>query len=282
MDLSIIIVNFNSKDLADTCIRTIFHFPIAAEFEVILVDNASMDGSAEYLTDRWGNNKHFSIIRNAQNLGFGKANNIGIRQARGKMIATLNPDIEVHENTFNTLLKYMQEHSASGLIGPQLVYEDGVVQDSYRTFPRLFDILIKRTFLKRVPWLKNRLRRYLMWSKDKQKTENVDWLVGAFWLVRKTALDQTGHFDERFFLFFEDVDLCRRMWAKKWEVVYVPKAIATHHHERLSSGGLKEIFTKKTVRIHIQSALKYFWKWTGGKSTVHSRQSTVGSRTSKD
>jgi GT2 family glycosyltransferase len=267
MDLSIIIVNYNSKANTDTCIRKILHYPIQGSYEIIVVDNYSTDGSMPYLKERWENKDEVRFIDNPSNLGFGQACNKAIQSSQSQYIGILNPDIEVREHTITILLRYLNDHPEAGIVGPQLLYEDGTVQDSYRTFPNIFDIIIKRTVLKKIPTLQRRMKRYLMWEKNKNTCEPVDWLVGAFWVMRRSAIEKTGLFDPRFFLFFEDVDMCRRVRQAGYEIVYNPESRATHHHERLSAGGVKEVFSKKMIRIHIASALKYFWKWAWKKKT---------------
>lgn len=261
MGITIVIVNYNDKEHTDTCIRTILRFPIQMDFHIVVVDNASIDGSVEYLRERWEESHKVSFIVQRKNIGFGRACNVAIEQSNGTYIAIVNPDVEVRNNTFNTLLDYLDYFPDVGIVGPQLQYEDGTVQDSYRTFPRLLDIIVKRTFLRRMKIFQKRIRQYLMWDKDKNRIEPVDWLVGAFWIIRRSILKRTGVFDPRYFLFFEDVDLCRRVWLQGYKVVYVPATSALHHHTRLSEGGIKALFTKKVVRIHVISAMKYLWKW---------------------
>ncbi|HEC21262.1 MAG TPA: hypothetical protein ENI70_01980, partial [Candidatus Peregrinibacteria bacterium] len=167
------------------------------------------------------------------------------------------------EGGIEKMLHYMKWHRKVGILGPQLIYEDSTIQDSYRKFPGITDVVFKRTFLVKLPLSRKRLARYLMHGKNSEKTERVDWIVGAFLMIRKKALDQVGGFDPRFFLFFEDTDLCRRMGEKGWKVVYFPKAKATHHHQRLSGGSFSQALKKKTFRVHLASGMKYFWKYLG-------------------
>ncbi|MBI4129268.1 glycosyltransferase [Candidatus Peregrinibacteria bacterium] len=123
------------------------------------------------------------------------------------------------------------------------------------------DLLIKRTFLRHI--FPGRMRRYLQWDLDPGMVRDVDWVVGACLLIRRTLLDQIGSFDPRFFLFFEDIDLCRRSWEVGKRVVYFPKVTAMDRKHRLSEGGLFSLLFHRTGRAHIRSALSYFWKWRG-------------------
>ena len=171
----------------------------------------------------------------------------------------LNPDIKVGKNTFSTLINYMEQNLRVGVAGPRLVYPNGQIQDNYRVFPRFIDLVIKRTFLRKL-FLK-RMRRYLMWEKDSRQSEPVDWLTGAFQVFTRKALEAVGPKDERFFLFMSDVDICRRVWDKGFEVHFMGATEALHNDSRLSAGGILDFFRKKTMRIHLKDAFKYYLKY---------------------
>lgn len=255
--LSIIVLNYRQKDFCDRCLQSIFSHPIAVPFEVIVIDNASGDNSVEFLHEKWSTKAR--IIANESNEGFGKGHNKAIKEAKGSYICIMNPDIEVHENTLNLLLEYLKTHEECGIVGPQLIYPDGTIQDSYRRFPTFWDLIIKRTFLR--PLFKRRMHHYLMHNVDQNKTQEVDWMVGAFLLISKDFFQALGGFDERYFLFMEDTDLCRKAWNEHRSVVYFPQAKAAHHHARLSGSDLFTALFKKTFYYHIASAWKYFRKW---------------------
>lgn len=268
MGIGIVIVHYNQWDLLLRCLRALGSSSAKDDLEVLIVDNASygVPSGAETLAHeafagpvRW--------VGNRVNVGFGKACNQGAQLLGEKdSYLFLNPDVEVERTMLEDLRSYLHGHPDVGIVGPRLTYADGSVQDSYRRFPRPFDQFLKRTPLHRSRFLRHRVRDYLMWDKDKDRTEDVDWLVGACILVRSGAWESIGGFDERFFLFYEDVDLCRRTWLAGYRVVYHPSARALHRKERLSDGGILSVFTKKTLRIHLASAIKYFWKWrSGGK-----------------
>jgi len=149
------------------------------------------------------------------------------------------------------------------LIGPQLLNFNGSVQESCFCFYRPLTILYRRTWLGKTKKGKADLDRFLMKDFDRQTTRPVDWLLGAALMVRASALKQIGPMDERFFLYFEDVDWCRRFQADGWGVVYFPEAKMHHYHGRTSkkSGGIRDIFFNKYTWIHLASAVKYFWKY---------------------
>ena len=260
--ISIIILNYNSAQLTEKCLEKLYNHESHHPFEIIVVDNNSSQEGITNLTEKWQIKENISFILSPKNLGYGQGNELGLKIARGEYLLILNPDVEVFPRAIDTLVEFLDKNSDVGLVAPQLMYKDGTIQDSFRKFPKPLDILIKRTFLRKLKFFKKRLAHSLMWHKDPEKTEDIDWVVGACLLLRKEALKDIEYvFDKRFFLFFEDTDLCRRLWEKGWRVTYLPKAKATHYHERLSEGGIFDIFRKKTLRIHIASSFKYFFKY---------------------
>lgn len=264
MNIGIVIIHYGQWELLVRCLAALDHASSEDQLEVVVIDNASPTALPHDASKRIHDAFHgsVSLVCNTNNVGFGRACNQGTALMPGKdAYLLLNPDVEMEPGSLRVMAQYLEEHATVGIIGPRLTYEDGTIQDSYRRFPRPLDQLIKRTPLHRSRLLRERVRTYLMWDKDKERTEQVDWLVGACILVRAEAWNRIGGFDERFFLFYEDVDLCRRMEQAGYQVVYLPSARALHRKERLSDGGLLSIFTKRTLRIHLLSALKYFWKW---------------------
>lgn len=167
----------------------------------------------------------------------------------------INPDNRLEENGLERMIQKMKEDPTIGLIAPRLVYPDGTVRDSARRFPTVLDILRKRTFLGH--W-SHMPETYISGSTD---PVNVDWIAGACFVMRKDFFQSLNGFDPRFFLFFEDTDLCRRIWAAGKRVVYWPAVTAKDRRERLSQGGVLSLLNKKTARIHLISGVKYFAKW---------------------
>jgi len=261
LKLSIIILNYKTKKLTNKCINFLYKYPINCNFEIIVVDNNSQDNTIQYLEKKWKN--HIKTIASNINKGFGGGINLGIKKAKGQYILTLNPDIEVWKNSINYLLDFIKNNPNCAICGPQLIYPDGTIQDSYRRFPTLTDLFIKRTFLRKI--FKKRMSKYLMHQTSQTKTQPVDWMIGGFLMIRQNFLQEISGFDERFFLFLEDTDICRQAWNKNQKVMYVPQAKAYHHHKRLSGNNFLDAIFKKTFYIHISSALKYWWKWKNNK-----------------
>ncbi len=258
--VSAVILNYRTGRDAWTCALSLLRQTVGDRLEILIVDNHSDDDSIGYLRNRSRGNPRIRIIETRENLGYGKGNNIGVEHARGENILIINPDNELEPGGLELLMKKMESDPSIGILGPQLVHEDGTIRDSYRTFPTAADIVIKRVpFLRRL--FPGRMKRYLQHDQNASATRDVDWIAGACFLMRRDFYRSMGGFDPRFFLFFEDTDLCRRCARLGKRVVYFPEVRARDRKHRLSEGGVMALFTKKTARIHLVSAVKYFWKW---------------------
>ncbi|MDX9970975.1 MAG: glycosyltransferase [Candidatus Gracilibacteria bacterium] len=232
----------------------------ALSFDVIVVSNGNKL-KFDKLKEEFAKESFIKFILNDKNLGYGKGNHVGVSHSESEYFLIMHPDIELFKENLEAMVSHMDRHKDIGILAPQLIYEDGEVQDVYRRFPSILDFLIKRTFLKKVPFFSKRLFKYLMHDKNPELISEVDWVVGALILVRRSMYDMVGGFDKRYFLFMSDTDLCREFWLRKFKVVYYTSAKFTHYHKRLSSGGIISLFTKKALRIHVISAIKYFWKY---------------------
>jgi GT2 family glycosyltransferase len=262
MELSIIILNYKMRGLVKNCIKAILESDLAVEYEIIVVDNGSDDGVEEMLKEKFPQVK---FIQNGKNLGMGAGNNAGIRQAPGDYIAILNPDIFVFPDALSRLLNYLKANNHVGLAAPKLLNPDRTLQLTCYRWHRLWTPFFRRTFLSRLPFAKEELSRFLMDDWDHQTTREVDWIQGSCWLLPKKIFNEVGLFDERFFMYFEDTDFCRRIHQAGYKVVYLAEAEVVHLHRRQSAdGGLNNIFTNRLTRIHVKSWLKYIWKWRQG------------------
>ena len=267
MDISIIILNYKSKGLALNCVKSIKEADFGnLKYEIILVDNNSGDSIGEILSWQYPDIK---FIQNKMNSGMGAGNNIGIKKAQGKYIVAMNPDTLAFHNTFKKLYGYMEANSEVGIAGPLQYNPNKTIQDSCYRWHSLFTPLYRRTPIGKFKFAQKDLARFLMKDFDHQSARKVDWLLGSFLFCRAKALEQVGLFDERFFLYFEDTDLCQRFWRKNWRVIYYPEAKIIHNHIRQSAQDpwYKFLFNKAT-RCHIASWVKYLRKWRGGKIEV--------------
>lgn len=259
MDLSIVIVNYNTKTKAFACLDSIYRSDLAGvEFEVFLVDNNS---SEEIETELKAKFPEVVFIQSGGNLGMGKGNNLGIRQSSGKFVLILNPDTEVKLDSIKIMIEYLKANEAAGLVGPKLLYPDGTQQISCYRFPKLFIPLLRRTFLGR--FAKGYVDDYLMKNIDLDKPQAVDWIQGSCLLIKKEVLDRVGLFDERFFMYLEDTDLCKRIASAGFRVVYLPTSEIIHHHGRGSAKTPWYLapFLNRLSRVHIASWIKYYLKW---------------------
>lgn len=261
MDLSIVILNYKTRGFLKQCIRGLEKSRLPKASEIIVVDNASGDGTPEMMREDF---PHHTFIASPRNGGHAAGVNLGIAESRGKLIVSLNTDIAVFDDSIERLLAFMDQRPNVGLAGPRLMNPDGSVQLSCFRFPSLFTPVLRRTPLGKLGWAKRQLRNFLMTDFDHRSSRPVDWVLGASMIVRRSALERVGTFDERFFLYFEDVDWCRRFWQAGYEVWYAADAEMVHYHKRESAEnpGLKGMFSYPTRR-HIESWLKYLRKYAG-------------------
>jgi N-acetylglucosaminyl-diphospho-decaprenol L-rhamnosyltransferase len=261
LKLSAIMLNYNGKYFPKMCVEAFRRGKMDFDFEFIAVDNASTDEiSLGYLAEAEKKGL-VTLIKSSKNLGFGGGNNLGAKNAKGKYILIINPDVAVNEDSIQKMVDYMDKHPDVGILGPKQVYPNGTVQDSCRRDMKFFDLIFKRTFLGKIPFLNKRISSYTMKDFDHSITTEVDLLVGSCFIIPREVYEQVGGFDERYFLFMEDFDLCKTIREFGKKVVYFPEAEITHNHKRLSGGSVFSLLSKKVFWIHISSALKYFWKW---------------------
>lgn len=259
MDLSIIIVNYKSREKLNACLRSLASSDLAGiNYEIIVVENASGD-NLDNLVPGFANTR---LIKSERNLGMGGGNNLGISASQGRFILISNPDLIFSPAAVKQLYDYLREHPEAAIVGPKLINPDGSLQYSCARFPNFFLPILRRTFVGRC--LPGAVDRYLMKATDHREIKSVDWLLGACLLVRRDELAVAGKlFDERFFMYFEDVDLCRRAHALDKQVVYYPLAQVTHNHMRDSARlpWYRAVFADKLAQEHIRSWWRYFKKW---------------------
>ena len=227
MDLSIIIVSWNVKTLLERCLASVLESCQRGTLscEVIVVDNDSADGSPEMVRQRF---PAVQIIPTGSNLGFTKGSNLGVARSGGRHILLLNPDTEMLGDALSAMLSYMDQHPDIGALGPRLLLPDGRIQSSRRRFPTLATAFLESTVLQE--WFpRNRvLARYYVQDRRDDREQDVDWLVGACLLLRREAWERVGPLDERFFMYSEELDWCRRAKAAGWRVAYLPSASVVH------------------------------------------------------
>ncbi len=272
MDVSIIILNYKTRGLIKQQLKNFFASPVRLGVEVIVVDNNSGDGVCDMLAREFGHRSfpHVRCISLRENRGYAAGNNVGMRASHGKYYLIANPDIVLTSAVVETLYDFMEAHAQVGIAGPQLVYPDGSLQYSCLRYPNWMLPLIRRTSLTNTGWGKKWLANYFMQDWDHASPRDVDWLFGACLMVRGSCLPTVGYLDERFFLYLEDTDWCRRFWESGFEVWYVPTATAIHLLRRSSEGPLLSILVNKTARAHLVSFFAYLRKYWGKPNPHHS------------
>lgn len=227
MDVSIIIVNFNTKQLTLDCISSILKSKTKYHYEIILVDNASSDGSVEAIHSEF---PEVSVIANKQNVGFSKANNQGMKVASGRYILLLNSDTVIEPNTLEIMIRFMDSNPRVGASGCKLILPDGSLDDACkRGFPTpLASFYYAFGFSKLFP-NHPKYNQYKLTHLDPDEIHEVDCLVGAFMMVRREVIEQIGGLDEEFFMYGEDIDWCYRIKQAGWKIVYYPKTTVIHY-----------------------------------------------------
>jgi GT2 family glycosyltransferase len=253
-DVSVLLVNYRSSALLARCLESLAAAGVAARCETLVLDNAPLDDAAQELAARHG----ARYVRHPRNLGLGRALNRGMQLGQGRYFLILNPDIEILPGSVDALVAFLDAHPGVGIVGPRLLNPDGTLQYSARTFYTLKVILLRRSFLGRLFPRTRAVREHLMMDWDHAEARDVDWLLGGAILVRREAVDDVGGMDERFFLYFEDVDWCSRMHRRGWRVVYLPQAQMVHAHQRASARGV----LGRGQRAHLESALRFYEKWS--------------------
>jgi N-acetylglucosaminyl-diphospho-decaprenol L-rhamnosyltransferase len=230
-DLSIIIVNWNVKDLLRLCLDSVIESLRSGKgrqlsSQLIVVDSASSDGSVAMLREEF---PQVHLIANEENVGFTRGNNQGIAVSDGRYVLLLNPDTEIVGDALGEMVAYMEAHRTVGALGPQLLDPDGLVQSSRRRFPTLWTAYLESTLLQQWFPESGTLRRYYVLDGADDETQAVDWVVGACLLVRCDTLEEVGLLDERFFMYSEELDWCYRAKKLGWEVMYLPTTQVIHY-----------------------------------------------------
>lgn len=257
MKVSFITVAYNTPDHIRVLLRGFEEARMSFPFEYILVDNGS-DGTGESVQKRfpWAH-----VLFPHKNLGFAKGNNLAVREASGEYIMLLNPDLTIFPGEMEKLIAYADAHPDVGVFGPLIEMPNGMRQATCTRLPTPFIPLFARTPFGKLSFGKRTLDRYHMKDIDHSVVHPADTVYGAAMLIRRSVFEKIGGFDERFFMYYEDVDFCRRVWESGSRVEFVPFARFVHYHRKESALRAPwQIFTNKLTRIHIASGVKYFWK----------------------
>jgi GT2 family glycosyltransferase len=252
MLLSICLVNWNTREDLRRCLASIPEGAQTIAYEILVVDNASADGSPEMVARDFPG---VHLIRNDDNLGFSRANNQAIAHSRGDYILLLNSDTVVHPGALACLVAALDAHPEAGIAGAKLLNGDGSLQYSCRRFPTFSAGLVRNSPLARLLPGHKGVQDYLMTDFDHASRCSVDWVSGAALCIRRQTLQQIGRLDEGYFMYCEDVDWCYRAHQAGWDVQYIPDAVITHLIGRSSDKAVAAM-----VRAHHTSMRRFYWK----------------------
>ncbi|MCW5937376.1 MAG: glycosyltransferase family 2 protein [Fimbriimonadaceae bacterium] len=251
-DLTITICSWNTVEDLRTCLASLRACADEGSFEVLVVDNASFDGSPDMVEREF---PEFRLLRQGTNLGFTGGHNLAVAQRRGRHAALLNSDTVVHKGSVRALLAYMEAHPEVGVVGPKLLNPDGSLQYSCRRFPNPVAAAFRNTVLGRLFPNNPYVKEYLMQDFDHTQNREVDWVSGAAMFLRAELIEKVGLLDPGYFMYCEDTDLCKRAWEAGFKVVYLPEAVVTHAIGRSTD----RVANKMIVRFH-KSMLRYYRK----------------------
>ncbi len=251
MDLSIIIVSWNTKKLLEECLKSIFKYTKEVNFEVIVVDNGSTDSSSQMVRTKF---PKVILIKNKGNLGFTKANNQGIKAAKGDYIALLNSDAYLIENALKTLLEAAKSKNNKAVLAPLLLNENRTIQQSVGFFPNLPQVFLWMSFLDDLPLGQFFKPYHVDHDSFYQKEREVDWLTGAAMFLPKEIISSAGSLNEEIFMYGEDVEWCFRIKKAGYKIFLYPQAKIVH----IGRGSSKKIPTKAFVGEYL--GVKFFYK----------------------
>src|SRR3989338_1098629 len=289
MSFSIIIVHHKSPELLKLCLDSVKKHLLGqiSELETIVVDSEAQTETEEILREKFPWVNYMPLIKN---VGYAAGVNHGLKNSKGKHILILNPDIIVTSDSVKKMSDHLDKNPDIGLLGPKLLNFNSQIQNSKFKFYRPMTIVYRRTFLGKMPFAKKRLADFNIQESElesmssghqtapvkitsvcnvgKKETEELpkitfpDWVMGSALMTTRNALEKVGMMDERFKLYFEDVDWAKRFWENGYKVAYLPEAVMLHYHIRQSRAGFDflDVFIRRETRWHIESAVKYFLK----------------------
>jgi GT2 family glycosyltransferase len=256
---------WNDSRVIGDCLQSIYAGTRSTEFEVIVSDNGSTDGSVEYIRTNF---PQVHLIENRRNLRFAKGNNVGIRASQGEYILILNPDTIIHDGALDKMVAFADKHPEAGACGCQVVNVDGSYQEHVRPLPTIRTEWMSTFRLGTLAYLSDWFNPgiYVGWKGEGERA--VGWLAGCFILVRAELLKRLGGFDEQFFYYYEDTDLCRRIWAAGYQVLYTSDIAITH----LKGHSTKQRFPLGFELDKYVTRYRYFYKCDGRRGARHCRQ----------
>lgn len=262
MKLSIIISHYKTPDILRDCLDALKKEIKSVDYEIIVADGETSEKIISGLEEEY---PEASFIENSQNIGFSKLVNQGLEKAQGDFLFIINADIITkNEKDILDIMDYVEKNPDVGVVGPRLFNIDGSVQQTYFREYTFLTVLARRTFFGKTYFGKKLLDKFTYKNFEISSPFDPDWVLGAALFLKKDRFKKIGgRMDERFFMYFEDADLCRRFREAGLKVIYYPFSEFIHYHKRASDRGrgILDIFSNRLTRVHIASYLKYLWKW---------------------
>ncbi len=261
-ELTIAVNGYRSPEILRLCLRSIYQEMASAgiEYEIVVTDSATEEDTEMLMREEFPQVRFFPFKKN---VGFKTLVNISFEKALGEYVFLINSDILLSPGAVPAMLHYLKAHPEIGILGPKQFNFNGSLQASAFHFYRPETILYRRTWLGKTSFGKKHLRWFTLADEDLTQPRSVDWIIGSALLVSKEKALRVGGMDERFFLYMEDVDWCRRFWEKGFKVVHFPNTFVYHYHGKGSAKGgfFGSLLFNRLTWYHIESALKYFWKY---------------------
>ena len=251
--LSIIIVTWNCREYVRNCLRSIRDYPPAGSSDIIVVDNASTDGTVEMIRAEYPDVR---IIRNASNDGFASANNTALREVDSKYVLLLNPDTEVKEGAIDALMRYAESHPEAWCVGPKILNTDGSLQRTGVRFPTFWNVTVETLMVDRIFPRSRIFGRQRELFTDPDTPRSVEYLQGSCLLIPARVFDTVGLLDDAYFMFFEESDFCYRIRESGGSVWYVPDAVITHH-----GGSGEGHYSEKKILYYHRGLLRFVKKY---------------------
>jgi len=268
--LSIVILCWNDRKVILDCLRSIYSGTHSVSFEAIVSDNGSTDDSVKEIREAFPRTR---VLENGRNLRFSKGNNEGIRASSGEFVLILNPDTIIHDGALDSLVAFAETHPEAGAFGCRVVNPDGSYQESGRPFPTVFRSWVAALCLRPLAHLSSVFDsdQYTRWKGDTER--QIDWQSGCCVLVRSELLKRLGGFDEQFYYYYEDVDLCKRVWDAGYPVLFTPQAVITH----LGGQSTSRRFPLRFELDKYTNRYRYFYKYYGAEGARACRRVTLAS-----
>ena len=261
--VTIAINGYKNPELLRLCLSSLYRELSGASFsyEILVADSETGEETENIMREEFPLVRFFPFITN---VGFKTLFNTSLQEARGKYLFLINSDIIIQKETIPKLIAYLESHPDTKLVGPKQMNFNGTLQLSCFRYYEPKTILYRRTWLGRLPFGRRHLDWFMMSEYDHSTPKSVDWITGSAMFVEREAAHIVGPMDDRFFMYMEDVDWCRRFWESGYKVVYNPEAMVYHYHAKGSArGGILGIFFNRLTWWHIISAYTYFMKYLG-------------------